>query len=188
MPNPSKMSTAGSTPITTFLSAGQVRQTAVLLGLSLFLPFLFHLLPSYDDSAWGPRLLPLFYAPTIAALLYKPHVSVILAVVPLALNHLITGRPPGALALQLSMELLVFTGIARFLAWKRLPFWLVGPAAYIFGKIAMMLVLFLLAGLPGHGDPVGWAVRTGLLAMPGVFILGLIGWFAGKTPRHGTPA
>lgn len=182
------MSSAGPTSITTFLSAGQVRQTAVLLGISLFLPFLFHLLPSYDDSAWGPRLLPLFYAPTIAALIYKPHVSAILAVVPLALNHLITGRPPGALAFQLALELSVFTGIARFLVWKQSPCWLIGPAAYILGKIAMVLALFLLAGLPGHGDPVGWALRTGLLAMPGVFILGLIGWFAGKAPRHGTPA
>lgn len=182
------MSTVGPTSITTFLSAGQIRQTAILLGLSLFLPFVFHLLPSYDDSAWGPRLLPLFYAPILAALLYKPHVSLILAVVPLALNHLITGRPPGPVAVQLSLELLVFTGLARFFAGKQLPFWLIGPAAYILGKPVMMLVLFLVSALPGHGDPVGWAMRTFLLAIPGVFILGLIGLFAGRTPRHGTPA
>lgn len=182
------MSTAGPTSITTFLSEAQIRQTAILLGLSLFLPFVFHLLPSYDDSAWGPRLLPLFYAPIVAALLYKPHVSLILAVVPLALNHLITGRPPGSMALQLSLELLVFTGFARCFAGKQLPFWLIGPAAYVLGKPVMVLVLFLVSGLPGHGDPVGWAMRTFLLAIPGVFILGLIGLFAGTTPRHGSPA
>ena len=182
------MSTAGPTSVTTFLSVGQIRQTAVLLGLSLFLPFVFHLLPSYDDSAWGPRLLPLFYAPIIAALRYKPHVSIILAVVPLVLNHLITGRPTGPAALQLSLELLVFTGFARFFARTQLPFWLIGPAAYVLGKPVMMLILFLITSLPGHGDPVDWALSTFLLAIPGVFILGLIGLFAGKTPRHGTPA
>lgn len=182
------MSTVGPISITTFWSAGQVRQTAILLGLSLFLPFVFHLLPSYDDSAWGPRLLPLFYAPTTAALLYKPHVSLILAVAPLILNHLITGRPPVPMAFQLSLEMLVFTGFARFFALKQLPFWVIGPAAYILGKPVMILLLFLVSGLPGHGDPVGWALRSLLLAIPGVFILGLIGFFAGKTPKHGSPA
>jgi hypothetical protein len=182
------MATAGPTSITTFWSAGQIRQTAILLGLSLFLPFVFHLLPSYDDSAWGPRLLPLFYAPTIAALLYKPHVSLILAVVPLLLNHLITGRPPVPVAFQLSLEMLVFTGFARYFAWKQLPFWFVGPAAYILGKPVMVLALLLVSGLPGHGDPLGWALHSLLLAIPGVCILGLIGYLAGKAPRHGSPA
>lgn len=182
------MSTAGPTPITTFLSAGQVRQTAVLLGMSLFLPFLIHLIPSYDDASWGPRLLPLFYAPIIAALLYKPHVSLILALAPLTLNHLITGRPSVPFAFQLSLEMLVFTGFARYFAWKRLPFWIIGPAAYVLGKPVMVLVVFLVAGLPGSGDPVDWAVHSLLVAIPGVFILGLIGYFISRIPRHGSPA
>lgn len=182
------MPTAGPTSITAFLSAGQIRQATLLLGLSLFLPFAIHLLPSYDDSSWGPRLLPIFYAPIIAALLYKPHVSLILAVAPLTLNHLITGRPSVPFAFQLSLELLVFTGFARYFAWKQLPFWIIGPTAYILGKPVMVLVVFLVSGLPGSGDPVGWAISSLLLAIPGVFILGLIGFFISKSPGHGSPA
>ena len=182
------MSTAGPTSISDFLSAGQVRQTALLLGMSLFLPFLIHLIPSYDDASWGPRLLPIFYAPVIAAFLYKPHVSLILAVAPLTLNHLITGRPPVGFAFQLSFELLIFTAFARYFVWKQMPCWLVGPVAYLLGKPVMLLVVFLVSGLPGSGDPIGWALRSSLLAVPGVFILGLIGYLVSKIPKHGTPA
>ncbi len=62
------MQSARPTTWSSFLVWSQTREAAFLLGLSLFLPFLIHLLPSYDDAAWGPRLLPIFYAPLLAAL------------------------------------------------------------------------------------------------------------------------
>jgi len=178
------MGTSGIKPITVVLSAGQVRQTAVLLAVSMFLPFVFHLLPSYDDTAWGPRLLPIFYAPLIAVFLYKPHVSLILAVVPPWLNHFITGAPPVPLAVLLSCELILFSAWARLFKATPCPAWLVGPAAYLAGKPILVGLLFLIPNLPGHQDPIGWALRTGLLAVPGLFILAAIGFFVAKGPHR----
>jgi hypothetical protein len=49
------------------MTAGRVlrlaKETTLVLGMTLFLPFLVHLLPSWDDSPLGAHLLPIFYAP-----------------------------------------------------------------------------------------------------------------------------
>ena len=178
------METTGTKPISTVLSEGQIKQAAVLLTVSMFVPFVFHLLPSYDDASWGPRLLPIFYAPLIAAQHYKPHVSLILAVVPPWLNHLITGAPPVPMAVLLTSELLLFSAWARFLHAKSLPGWVIGPAAYLLGKPLLILLLWLVPNLPGHQDPVGWVLNTTMIAIPGLFVLSLIGLLASRGPHR----
>ena len=62
---------------------------AVFLGLTLLAPWMVHFIPSWDDSPIGAKLLPIFYAPLIAALTRRGQVAVCVALLaPLSLIHI----------------------------------------------------------------------------------------------------
>ena len=123
-------------PITIARPWARVRllDLAVFLGLTLLAPWVVHMIPSWDDSPIGAKMLPIFYAPLIAALTGRGQVSVIVALLAPWVNHLLFGMPPRPIAILLNIELVVFSIVAASMAsrWSGQA-WL-GPVAYLATK------------------------------------------------------
>ncbi len=107
------------------------------------LPALIHLLPAVDDKSWGLRLLPLFYFPFLAALLFRPAVSLIASLVTPLLNYALTGSPPYEIALVLSFELVVFSAIVLIVERRRPKIPLLAPIALILAKAISAIALLV---------------------------------------------
>lgn len=140
--------------------------TVVTVALTFALPLLFHLLPSAGIPL-GARLLPIFYAPLLAALLFPPVVALSASLVAPLINHVLTGNPPLPMAAQLSAELMVFTGMVLLLRrrWPLLP--VIAPLAYLVARVTVffaqqpgalasdkawqVLLMSLQVALPGFG-------------------------------------
>lgn len=151
-----------------------VSATVVTAALTFALPLLFHLLPA-SGVPLGARLLPIFYAPLLAALLFPPVVALSASLIAPFINHALTGNPPLPMAAQLSAELLIFSGVvlASRRRWPRLP--LVAPLAYLVARAVVFFAPQPAAALSGRA----WgALLTSLeVALPGLavlFVLNLI--------------
>lgn len=154
----------------------------------MFLPFIVHMIPSWDDSPIGGKLLPIFYAPLIAALTRKWHVSVIASVVSPWLNHLIFGAPNFALAMMLSVQLVPFCWVAYFLSQKFGPHFWTGPAAYLISKPVVLLLFLLLPSVMPKVQPLAFLLHTTQQAIPGIIILGIISYLTNRTFPPGAHA
>jgi hypothetical protein len=128
----------------------QVPAAIVTVAVMIALPALVHLLPPVNGISWGLRLLPLFYGPFLAALLFHPAVSIIAGFVTPLLNYGLTGSPPYEIAVVLSFELVVFSAIVLIVERRRPKFPLVAPIALILAKaissIALLVTTFSIGG------------------------------------------
>ena len=127
------------------------------------LPLFVHALPSFVATDVGKSWLPIFYAPLIAGLCWRPHVSLLAALLAPAVNHLFFGMPDSRALPVLSFELFVFNAIIILVArrwrssvWSVLPIFVLTRAmsVMIFGhltapELADMLLRSLNAALPG---------------------------------------
>lgn len=153
--------------------------TAAALAVSAALPVLVHLLPVTSGLPAGARLLPIFFAPLIAVLIGRPAAALTAALLAPFINHLLTGMPAAATLPVITMQLLIFTGLAVLLRRKS---WLVllAPLAYLAAYYLTPLLLGALALLPGlNGLPAGSVralpqVLAG--AWPGLLALLFVGW------------
>ena len=151
-------------------------QAVVVFTIAAFLfPFLVHLISPAQGIPLGARLLPMFYAPLVAALLYRYHVAVIAALAGPLLNYWVTGHPLPSMLLTLTLELVLFVSIVFLLRNKRgvMP-WILAPLAYI-------LALGFAALIKGLGEAQAWdffsqAISTGWM---GVIILWMINLIIG---------
>src|ERR1019366_1892129 len=107
---PSKIESAvaGAAPAPRFLTASVASELGILLALSVMFPFLIHILPVPEDARLGPRLLPIFYAPLLAALLGRTLSALMVAVAAPWLNWALTSHPAPQGALVMMLQLLVF--------------------------------------------------------------------------------
>ena len=87
------MTFSGTTADPNIFARLEISWIALFLALALLAPSLVHFIPSWDDSPIGAKLLPIFYAPLIAALTRKSHVSIVVAVMAPWLNHVLIGMP-----------------------------------------------------------------------------------------------
>lgn len=160
-------------------------ESTVVLSLTLFLPFLVHLLPSWDDSPLGAHLLPIFYAPLGALLLGRMGIALVVSFAAPWVNHLLTGLPPVPMAVMLCLELVLFLLVVQYAQGRGLPGWSLGPLGYSFSLLltAGLGTVFRVAGLPFPLE-LGLIPQTWLQAMPGMAILALIGWWFS---RHAGP-
>lgn len=146
--------------------------TLATIGLTAALPFLVHLAPPVGGVQLGARLLPIFLAPLVAAALFHPAVAVVAALVTPTLNRLLTGRPTPEMAVQLTLELLVFVGIAWWAARRGARLAWLAPAGYVAAKAATLAAL----ALAGGATIVPSAFVTSLgHALPGLALLALLG-------------
>ncbi len=90
-------------------------EAAGLFALTLFAPFVIHLLPVWGDEPWGARLLPIFFGPLLATLFCRKEVGIAIALLAPWVNFWLTGRPLPPMALILCVQLLVFV---LFLRWR----------------------------------------------------------------------
>ncbi|MDJ0834504.1 MAG: hypothetical protein QNJ69_13350 [Gammaproteobacteria bacterium] len=161
----------------------QIPHTLIILAATMLLPVLFHLIPPVSDVPMGARLLPLFYAPLIAVLLFRPHVGLIAAALAPMLNYLLTGRPEFGLVTLLSGELLTFSLIMLLALKLRLPAWLMVPVALLLAKTASFLLLHAMPHLSALPPVVYWQV-TLANAIPGMLVLMAIAWTVTRYLAH----
>ncbi len=149
----------------------------ITLVLTIALPILVHLIPPVNGVPWGARLIPIFYAPFVAAMLFHPAVSLLAALFAPILNYLLTGSPTLEMAYLLSFELLVFSLLVVLLAPRlsRLP--ITGLLGFLLAKVAALVLLTL---LPGSLIPLEtWMYfRSSLVnALPGMLVLVGLNYF-----------
>ena len=151
----------------------QIPATIITIFLMILFPFIIHLI---GGPVAGARWLPIFYAPFVAAVLFRPGVAIVAALSAPFLNHLITGAPPLPMVVVLSFQLVLFGIIVNQLVRRWPAFWGAAPLAYL---LALASSTILLAVLPISLLPVSpWQFfSTSILsALPGLLVLLLINW------------
>ena len=169
---------AGANPIARFLTVSLAREMGILLALSVMFPFMIHIIPVPGDSQLGARLLPMFYAPLLAALWGRARSAVVLALAAPWLNWALTLHPAPLGAVVMMAELLGFVLVMRLLLTKVGAHWSLAAPAYFAGKIAAVVAVSLLPALIGGRAALGWAAQSVVIGAPGIAILVLINWLA----------
>lgn len=154
-----------------FMTVSLAREMGILLSLSVMFPFMVHVLPVPGDARLGARLLPMFYAPLLAALWGRPISAWVLAFGAPWLNWLLTGHPSTNGAAVLSLELVGFVAVLRWLLARMRPRWFLAVPAFATGKLLATLAAALLPALIRGRPPGAWAIDTAIAAWPGVAIL-----------------
>ncbi len=161
-----------------FLTASLAAEIGILLALSALFPFMVHILPVPEEARLGPRLLPMFYAPLLAALLGRKGSAVLVAALAPWLNWLVTGYPAPRTAWVTTVQLLVFVlTLWGLLARGGGRWWLAIPA-YLAGLTFIVLLAAAFPGILGNRPPLTWAVQTVVMGLPGLAVLTLINWLA----------
>lgn len=161
------------------------RESTLVLGLTLFLPFMVHLLPSWDDSPLGSHLLPIFYAPLGALFLGRTGIALVVSVIAPWVNHFLTGHPVVPMAILLCLQLGIFAPVCAWFHRRGLAAILIGPAGYL-TALVLTAILGTLMKAAGLAIPIYLAAvpRNILNSLPGMAILALIGfWFSRQRPR-----
>lgn len=150
----------------------------IVLGLTLFLPFMVHLLPSWDDSPLGAHLLPIFYAPLGALILNRMGIALVASVLAPWVNHFLTGQPAVPMAVLLCFQLVLFLVTAALLMKRAFPSFLLGPGAYV-PALGVSCLLGSLLQVIGRAFPLSLGQFAPSLwnALPGLLILAFIGWW-----------
>ena len=147
----------------------QIPAALVTLGFMWLFPFLVHLVPVSGTVPIGARLLPIFYAPLLAAWLFHPIVGLASSLLMPFINHAFTGMPTFNVAVMTSIELSVFSIVLLALK-KRWSHWpVLAPLAIIAGKAVSTLLLFVFPLV--QASP--WAYLTSSVAnaVPGLLVL-----------------
>lgn len=157
-----------------------ISELGVVIALTMFLPTVVHMFPSWDDSPIGAKLLPIFYAPLIAALTRRLHVSLIACLLSPWINYLLFGRPSLGVAAMLCIQLVPFAYLVYRLGQRFKRWYWIGPVAYLVSKPIILLLFYTIPNMMPPVDPIGYTIQTTSNAIPGVFILGLLGHFSNR--------
>lgn len=176
---------ADAGPVRRFLTATLARELGILLSLSVMFPFMIHLLPFPEEARLGPRLLPMFYAPLLAALLGRTQTALIVAVAAPWLNWALTAHPAPRGGIVMSLQLVVFVVSLRALLRSVGPRWFLAAPAFLAGMIAAVLMVAVLPDLIGGRGAMPWAVQSLVTGLPGITILVLINWLTIRTYPSG---
>ena len=139
-------------------------------------PFLVHVIPVPQDSRLGVRLLPMFYAPLIAALVGRTGTAAAVALLAPWLNWALTGHPAPVGASTMSLQLLVFVAGVRLLLARAGPRWYLAAPAYLSCKAAPRWRPPPFPRLIDGRDALAWAGASIVTGLPGLFILVGINW------------
>jgi hypothetical protein len=159
-------------PATTSVFAHPIRQIvlpgAMLLGVTLALPAMVHTVAAGGVPPLGARLLPIFYAPLLAALWGRWLPGLIVAAVGPMLHHLLFDAPTLGMAGRLAAEgvLLVAMVVGLLLAAQRLP---------VAGRVAVVTLAGPLAYLLAAGVVQQSVTQPITFAWPGLIVLALLG-------------
>jgi hypothetical protein len=171
-------SSIGVGRVARFMTVSLARELGVLLALSVMFPFMIHLIPVPEDSQWGPRLLPMFYAPLLAALWGRVRSAAAVALLAPWLNWVLTSHPSPPLAVVTMVELAGFVLVVRGLLAGVGPQWYLAAPAYLAGMAAAAVVTFCFPALIGGRPALAWAAQCVMTGEPGIVILLVINWLA----------
>ncbi len=157
-----------------FLTASLARELGILLVLSVMFPFLLHLLPVPETSRLGARLLPMFYAPLLAALWGRRQTGWLVALIAPWLNWALTGHPAPMGAIVMMIQLLVFVVVVPWLLNGAFSRWWLAIPAYLAGMTVSFLAALVVPVLNGGRPPVTWLMNSVIFGLPGVAALVLI--------------
>ena len=160
-----------NTQLVQLSSRYQLTQTAVVLGATMILPMLVHLLPNINGQISGAVLLPIFFAPMIAAFLYKKHVAIFAGIFAPLLNFLIMGRPAPEMVITLGFEVVLFVLALSWLKNSRFILYLAAPLAYLISSLLVVGGLSILGNLT---NPISFWLNSTAIAIPGIILLGLL--------------
>lgn len=135
------------------------------------LPFLVHALPQGNGAPLGARLLPLFYAPFVAAIFFHPMVAIMAGLVAPYLNYLLLGQPTPGIAVILSIQLVFFSASVALLHKYFPRLWFNALISY---GVAMLATLAALTILPGRLVPapaVPFTIQSIITGWEGILIL-----------------
>lgn len=124
-----------------FPKIGDFPLTILVLGVTVAIPFLVHLIPFSDSVPIGAKLLPMFYAPLAAMILFRFQVAFVAAVLAPFINFALTGQPILEITLLLSLELGLFSVFVYFLLQGRMLKWIAAPLAYLLAKVISSLMI-----------------------------------------------
>jgi hypothetical protein len=150
----------------------------ILLCLSVMFPFMIHIIPVPGDSQLGPRLLPMFYAPLLAALWGRTRSAVVLALAAPWLNWALTSHPAPLGAVVMMIQLLGFVVVLRALLAGVGARWFLAAPAYFSGLAASAVATAFFPTLIGGRAALAWAAQSAAIGLPGIAILVLINWLA----------
>ncbi|HUL54529.1 MAG TPA: hypothetical protein VLT83_14090 [Opitutaceae bacterium] len=171
-------SAVGVRPVPRFLTVSLARDLGILLCLSVMFPFMVHLIPVPGDAQLGPRLLPMFYAPLLAALWGRVRSAVTLALLAPWLNWALTAHPSPAGAIVMVVQLSVFVGTLRILLNAVGARWYLAAPAFLAGMAASAALTATVPALVGGQAALAWALQGVVVGIPGIAILVLINWAA----------
>jgi membrane-associated HD superfamily phosphohydrolase len=160
-----------------------IKTTALILLAAVFFPFVIHLIPPHNGFSIGAYLLPMFYIPFIALFWYDWKVALPIAVLAPLINFTITGNPQWGFLVVLTLELVLFTGIAFLLLNHKTLKWIAAPFGYIGAKIISSLLLFVIPIMPAA--PMEFFLGSLSRALPGIGILLLLNFLLLK---YGNPS
>jgi hypothetical protein len=161
-------------PLPRFLTASLARELGILLTLSVMFPFLLHLLPVPETSRLGARLLPMFYAPLLAALWGRRQTAWLVALLAPWLNWALTRHPSPPGAIMMMIELVVFVAVVPRLLAARAIRWFIAIPSYLAGMVVAMLAAAFFPVLINGRPPVSWLGQSLVLTLPGLTVLVLI--------------
>ncbi len=175
------MASANSIAVrSSILSKLQVKETAVVLLLSVLIPFLIHLFPDYNGVVVGAILLPMFWAPYIAVKFFKFHVGLITALAAPAINYLITGNPRIEILTLTTIQLTLFviiTGLLKNIAPLK---YLNALLSYIISALFASLLLVLIPSLMPGLILGNYFISSFVTCIPGIVVLAAINFTAVK--------
>ncbi|TKG94737.1 hypothetical protein EYV94_12400 [Puteibacter caeruleilacunae] len=151
------------------LTRWQVKETILVLIATMMMPLLVHLIPAGNGVMLGSMLLPLFYAPLVALILFRWHTALIAGVLAPVLNYLIMGHPLPEMVVQMCTEMLIFVLAANYLLRIRWTKFIAAPVAYLLAMAGAILVLSTFTDIATSGV---WQIVKA--CWPGLLILSVI--------------
>lgn len=161
---------------------GQVSAFVATLAAMILLPYVVHLIPPVGGVPLGARLLPIFYAPLVAVILFDWKVGVAASLLAPILNHLLTGSPAVEMVALLTIEVVVFCLVAAVLyrRWPQSIF--TGLLAYLGAVVAAALTLLFVPLLPA--PPINFLTSSLATASLGMIVLLVINFLLVQIVRQ----
>ena len=159
------------------ITVAELDKVIIVLVATSFIPVFVHLIPGSSDIPAGAVWLPMFFAPFIAAFLFKVHVGLIAAVFAPMLNMFLTGKPLYTVTAMLTAELLIFVTISRFLAERYANFLGTSVAAYLIAKFTSSVFLGIMPYFALEESRFRSFLSSTEIAIPGLIVLFLINLF-----------
>jgi hypothetical protein len=143
--------------------------------VAVFAPWLAHLVP-VQGTPLGPTLLPMFYAPLLAALLLRLPAAVAVSMATPIVSRLLTGMPADPVLPGMVLQIALFVVAVRLL--RRYHWLLVVPAAYVASLVTAGLVTAMMPDIAAVS--ITGTLQTG---WPGLAILAGLGYLTHKALR-----